>query len=498
MAQRDLSKSKLIAFRQCPKRLWLELHQPQLREDSKSTQAIFKTGHEVGAMAQRLYDPAGQAEIINLHAEGVGPAIERTKSLMQGDAPIFEAGFAGGGAMAFADVMLPVVKDGRAAWRMVEVKSSASVKDYYLDDIAIQSFVAREAGVRLAGVSIAHIDSRWTYPGGGNYEGLLTENDLTDVAFPRAEEVRGWIRAAHAVSAQSTPPAVAMGLQCVTPFSCGFEAHCSKDTNPAEFPVTWLPRIQSSLLKKYIRQHMVIDMRDVPDELLNPLQRRVRAHTIAGRCFFDSDGAKLDLHAHSPPAYFLDFETVQFGIPRWAGTRPFQSLPFQFSLHFLNAKGELTHHTFLDLSGADPSLAFARALIEKSCEIGPIFVYNSGFEGSRIQELSMRFPELEVPLLSIRKRLFDLLPIAQSRFYHPSQMGSWSLKKLLPAIAPHWRYEHLAGVQDGNMATQAFLEAIDPTTSHERRQQIEHQLHRYCAMDTMAIVEIWRRFSGYP
>lgn len=496
MPQRELSKSKLIAYRQCPKRLWLEVHQPHLRVDSKATQAIFKTGHEVGEMAQRLYDPEGRGALIDLHAEGIGPAIERSNRLLQGDAPVFEAGFAACGAMAFADVMLPVTQAGTRAWRMVEVKSSTSVKDYYLDDIAIQSFVARESGVRLTSVSLAHIDSSWTYAGDGNYQGLLIERDLTELAFPRTDEVRAWISEAHTVAAQSSPPDILTGPQCSAPFACGFVAHCTKDDEPAEFPATWLPRIQSPTLKKYIADHKARDMREIPTALLNPLQRRVREQTVSGDCYFDAVGAAQDLQRHSPPAYFLDFETIQFGVPRWAGTRPFQSLPFQFSLHFLNAAGELSHHGFLDLSGADPTLEFARSLIANCGESGPIFVYNSGFEGSRIQDLANRYPDLQASLLAIRKRLVDLLPVAQSRFYHPSQMGSWSIKKVLPALVPQLRYDQLAGVQDGDMAMQAFLEAIDPSTLPERKDEIERQLHRYCILDTLAMVEIWKVFSG--
>jgi len=496
MAQRELSKSKLIAFRQCPKRLWLEVHLPQLREDSKSTQAIFRTGHEVGELAQRLYDPTGRGDLIDLHTEGVGPAIERSKSLLQGRAPVFEAGFAAGGAMAFADVMLPVTQDGKAAWHMVEVKSSTSVKDYHLDDIAIQSFVARESGVDLTGVSLAHIDSSWTYKGDGVYRGLLVEQDLTQIAFSRTDEVRTWIAAAHAVASKEAPPKVETGLQCINPFPCGFSAHCHKDKPAAEFPVTWLPRIQSKTLKTYIHENAVIDMRDIPDSLLNLQQRRVRDQTVSGECFFDADGARHDLRQHKFPAYFLDFETIQFGVPKWAGTRPFQSLPFQFSLHRLDEQGELDHHGFLDLSGEDPTHSFACALVEHCGDFGPIFVYNSGFEGSRINELAQRFLELKTSLLAIKQRLVDLLPIAQARFYHPSQMGSWSIKKVLPAIAPKLNYQQLAGVKDGDMAMQAFLEAIAPGTAVDRKQEIHGQLQAYCALDTLAMVEIWKVFSG--
>ena len=498
MRPRDLSKSKLIAFRQCPKRLWLEVHRPQLREDSKATQAIFKTGHQVGAIAQHLYDPQNLGALIDLHAEGVGPAIERTKSLLCGVVPIFEAGFAASGGMAFADVLLPVDVDGQPAWRMVEVKSSTSVKAYHQDDIAIQAYVARASGVALSGVALAHIDTSWHYGGDGDYRGLLVEKDLTESAFARADEVRAWIAAAHAVVVLDAAPDLAPGLHCTNPFPCSFSAHCHQGGARPEYPVAWLPRIQSKLLKTYISEHAVVDMRDVPSHLLNARQLLVLDCTVRDECFFDAAGAKRDLARYPLPAYFLDFETIQFGVPKWTGTRPFQMLPYQFSLHYLDAQGVLSHQEFLDLSGRDPSLAFASSLVALCAEQGPIFVYNSGFEGHRIFELAQRFSELRDPLLAIKQRLVDLLPIVQSRFYHPSQQGSWSIKKVLPAIAPALRYDQLAGVQDGDMAMQAYLEAIDPATTRERKEEIRAQLVSYCALDTLAMVRIWGTFSGSP
>ncbi len=495
MVQRDLSKSKLIAFRQCPKRLWLEVHRPRLREDSTLTQAIFRTGHQVGEIAQQLYDPTGQGHVIDLKTEGVGPAIRRTRTLLSGRLPIFEAGFAATGAMAFADVVLPVAIEGHRAWRMVEVKSSTSVKDYHLDDIAIQAHVARESGVDLTSVALAHIDTSWTYQGNGDYRGLLIEKDLTEKAFSRGDEVREWIAQAQAIAASEKIPNVPTGLQCTDPFPCGFYLHCHQNEVAAEYPVTWLPRIQSKELKSYILDHAVIDMREVPDALLNERQRLVRDCTIRNEYHFDTEGAKLDLAPYPLPAYFLDFETIQLGVPRWAGTRPFQAIPFQFSLHHLKLDGTLSHQGFLDLSGNDPSREFAHALVDLCLGDNPIFVYNSSFEGGRIFDLSERFTALRDQLLSIRQRLVDMLPIAQARYYHPSQKGSWSIKKVLPAIAPKLRYESLSGVQDGDMAMQAYLEATDPTTSKDRNAGIFEELTAYCALDTLAMVEIWRFFS---
>ncbi|SAL05153.1 hypothetical protein AWB78_07327 [Caballeronia calidae] len=222
MSMRPLSKSRLMAYRQCERRLWLEWHRNDLREDSAMTQVSFRNGHEVGALAQRIYDPQGEGVAIDLRSEGVGNALARTASLMRTRQPVFEAGFSSEGALAFADVMLPVGTPERSAWRMVEVKSSTGLKDYYFDDVAVQAFIARSAGVPLESVALAHIDRDWVYQGDGDYRGLLVERDVTRHAFARGREVRGWIRRAQAVVQQTTEPAISTGRHCETPYACGF------------------------------------------------------------------------------------------------------------------------------------------------------------------------------------------------------------------------------------------------------------------------------------
>jgi len=493
---RNLSKSKLLAFRQCPKRLWLEIHHPELRKDSSATLASFATGHQVGDIARHIYDPQGTGQLIDAQKEGFAAAFARSQTLLASNQPIFEAGFSAGGALAFADVMLPVPSEGPLSWKMVEVKSSTSVKDYHRDDVAIQAHVAKTSGVTLASVALAHIDSNWVYPGDQNYAGLLTEADLSDEAFARSDEVQGWITGAQLTASEATEPSLTTGPHCRAPFECGFIDHCRGQEPQAEFPVRWLPRIQSASLKLHIEELESGDMRDVPDHLLNEQQRRVRAATVSGDIYFDAAGAVADLAAHTLPAYFLDFETIQFVVPIWAGTKPFQQIPFQFSAHSLHPDGELTQESFLALSGADPSLAFAKALIAACGKAWPVFVYNAGFETARIKELALRFPELSSALLAINARVVDLLPIARTRYYHPSQQGSWSIKKVLPAVAPDLRYDALDGVQDGGMAQLAFLEAIAPQTPATRKAEIEHQLLQYCGLDTFAMVRLWQFFVG--
>ena len=495
-SMRTLSKSKLLAYRQCPKRLWLEVHRPEMQADSVATQVSFAVGNQVGDIARQLYDPKGKGVLIDPQSDGFEAAFSRTKELLQSTQPIFEAGFRAEGALVFADVMLPVRKGGKLGWRMVEVKSSTSVKDYHRDDAAVQTFVARASGVPLTGIALAHIDSDWIYPGNDDYNGLLLENDLTDEACSRGEEVRSWIAEAQQLVAKEREPSVATGKQCSSPYECGFLDYCQSQEPQAEQPIRWLPGRLSNRLQTHIEAHAVIELRDVPDELLNDKQQRVKAVTLSGKPYFDQYAAATVLAAHKLPAYFLDFETIQFAVPIWKGTRPYQQIPFQFSLHRLSRTGKLEQKAFLDLSGTDPSKAFAEALIAACGERSPIFVYNAGFETARIRELAERFPRLARALLALNERVVDLLPVARDHYYHPSQQGSWSIKAVLPALCPDMNYRNLDGVQDGGMAMSAFLEALAPQTGKGRKAEIEQQLLAYCALDTYAMVRLWSVFSN--
>lgn len=489
----NFSKSRLVSLRQCPRRFWLELFRPDLKIDSPQTQQVFETGHQVGHIARQIFDPKGTGHLVDLNQLGFAQALSSSKQLLKGNEPIFEAGVTGGGVLAFADVMLP--GDRPCSWRMVEVKSSTSVKDYHYDDIAIQTFAAREAGYLIESVGLAHIDSSWTYPGNQDYQGLFKVNDLTSEAESRHEEVASWVQQAQSLAKSPNEPTTSMGTQCSTPFSCSFITHCAKDIEQPEYPIHWLPRL-SHKVREELAASGISDLRDVPDNKLTATQLRIKQATVTGQTYMDAVGLANELAQYPLPCLFLDFESVQFGIPIWAGTKPYQQICFQFSLHTLHANGQLDHQEFLDLAGDDPSLPFAQALLEACGDRAKsIFVYNATFEKSRIAELGVRFPHLSIKLKELNDRIVDLMPITKNYYYHPSQAGSWSIKNVLPALVPELSYSNLEGVQDGTLAILAYLEAIDPATSEARKLELQTQLLNYCKLDTYAMVKIWQAFA---
>ena len=493
---KPLSKSKVIAFRQCRRRLWLEVHRPGLRADPAATQARFETGNRVGDVARRLYDPRGQGVRVAFRHDDHDAALAQTAALLRSKQPIFEAAFSAAGVTAFADILLPHRKGLRAGWRMVEVKSSTRIRDHHLEDVAVQAYAARASGLKLGTVALAHIDSKWTYPGGGDYRGLLVEDDLTADARALAGEVEKWVAQAAAVAAMRQEPEVRTGDHCSTPFECGFIAHCRAQEPVVAHPVQWLPRGTGRKLREFIAAHRVASLDEVPDELLNDAQRRVKAATLQGREHFDLDGSLRALRGQGPPCYFLDFETTQFAVPTWPGTRPYQQVAFQFCAYHLSRDGVLERHDFVDLAGDDPRRRLAAMLAAACGERGPIFAYNAAFEAGVIRDLAEALPPMRTRLLALVPRLVDLLPIAMEHYYHPSQKGSWSFKEVLPAAIPELSYAKLDGVRDGAAASAAYHEAVHPLTLPERKAEIERQLLRYCGLDTYGMVRLWRKFAG--
>jgi len=494
---RNLSKSKILSYRQCAKKLWLEVNRRELGEYSKSSEKGFDIGNEVGDVARNIYDPQGSGTLIDPSAYGFRAAFKKTAELLEGDKPIFEAAFSIEGGLALADVMLRLEPD--KAWRMIEVKSSTSVKDYHLDDISIQNYVAKKSGVNLEGIALGHINSKWIYNGDRDYSGLIKEVDLTAHAKEMEQEVAKWFKAANKIASQSVEPDVEIGSHCSEPFECPFIGYCSKDKPKAKFPVTWLPRIQKKALKKFIQENDTIEIEDIPDELLNEKQLRVKESTLRNAVYFDRSSSNEILKKYDYPLYYLDFETINFAVPKWKGTRPYQQIPFQFSLHYcVHPTEDEQHIEFLDLSGNDPSYPFASALINGCGNKGPIFVYNIAFESTRLKELAYRFEDLKDGLMAINQRLVDLWPIAKEYYYHPSQQGSWSIKAVLPAMSPKHNYDALEGVKDGRMAMDAYAKAIHPETDVEEKKLIEQQLLKYCELDTRAMVEIFEFLTIGP
>ena len=475
-----LSKSKILSGIQCPKRLWLEIHRPDLIEHDPNTLARMQTGHKVGEIACQYLALGG----VNVGLEnGFGHALKLTRDHLDfSDLPIYEATFVHDQVLIRSDIVVPT----GTGLKVIEVKSSTSVKDYHIWDCAVQTWVMQGAGRPVQKIEVAVIDSSFVYPGEGDYQGLLKTENVTKTAFEMWSQVEDWVRQ-FSKTLQGSTPDIEMGEHCRSPFECPFMEFCLPADRPA-YPLECLPRIKSQLLQD-LKKEGFEDIRDIPDgRLANPTQERVRRITLSGEeeLLLEADCSHKNF---SYPRYFLDFETAQFAVPVWKGTRPYQQLPFQWSCHVQDRHDNLRHMEFLDLSGEPPMRDFAESLVSSCQELGPIFVYGS-FEKTVLHGLIQHMPDLAHSLQALSDRIVDLLPIIRRCYYHPEMRGSWSLKAVLPCIAPELDYTVLPGIHDGGQAQEAYAEAIHPDTTPERIEEIRKGLAAYCEMDTLALVKI--------
>ncbi|MEW6647314.1 MAG: DUF2779 domain-containing protein [Pseudomonadota bacterium] len=482
-----LSKSRIVAHRQCPRRLWLQVNHPELAEEGDGSSTRFATGNQVGDIARTLH-PGG----VLIDTNDLKQALADTARLLQeAPRPLFEATFQADGVLVQADLLLP---DGKA-WRMAEVKSSSRVKDYHLTDAAVQTWVARQAGVPISRIEIAHIDTSFIYPGKGDYRGLLVHSDITEQVKTQEGEVPGWIASAR-VTLDGADPQTPPGPQCHDPFDCPFFGHCVPHNEKEDgYPPEILPH--SGKLADTLRSEGYADIRHIPEgRLSKPKHVRIWQATRNNEVILDPAAAK-ELCRLGWPRYYLDFETIQFAVPIWAGTRPYAQIPFQWSCHIEQQDGAVAHLEHLADGSGDPRRAFAESLLTAVGISGPILVYNAAFERSRMRELAADFPELTQALETAIERIVDLLPIAREHYYHPDMRGSWSIKAVLPTIAPDLAYDTLE-VADGGMAQEAFTEMIQPETTPDRKAFLYNALLKYCERDTWAMVRVARYFQGGP
>ncbi len=477
-----LSKSKMLSGIQCQKRLYLEVHRPELAEQSGGTEQLFANGNLVGDIARRA-QPKGK---LIEHTADLKTALTQTAAALSGSGSVtlFEPAFQYGGASVRADIFS---RTG-ATHSVVEVKSSTEVKDYHLNDAAIQYWVISGTGYPLSSISIAHIDKTFIYQGNGDYRGLLKQVDVTEEIADAVEQVPLRIKDFRKMLAGKAPK-IETGPQCSTPFACPFLDYCSK--GQPEYPVEILPR--GGKVVAALRAEGYRDLRAVPVSRIEGTKHKlVWRVTQKGKPEIDPRVRKL-ARDYAYPRFYLDFETIQFAVPIWKGTRPYEQLPFQWSCHIEREGEELTHRAFLDTSGEPPMRAFAESLIKVLGRAGPILVYSS-FEKTAITALAKRFPDLDAPLNKLIPRIKDLLPVTQNSYYHPAMKGSWSLKAVLPTVAPDLSYS--GEVQDGGAAQSAYMEIIDAATTHGRRERLTRELQEYCKTDTLALVRLVRFFAG--
>jgi len=467
-----LTKSRIMTGLTCPKKLWFDTHE-KLKTDS----FLFHLGNRFGDYSRTHYG-IGFDLTNNLDTQD---ALNKTAEALtdKNIGVIYEGAFLHSDTLVRADVLIRKGTD----WEMIEVKSSSELKDEHIKDASIQAYILRSCGLTISRVAIAHINKEFIYKDDKNYTGFLVEEDITKQVQDNQFNVSQWIHELKGYARPEAPqPIIAMGEHCSKPYKCLYIGRCESELPKlAQVPVSTLPRASKVLIKKWADQG-IHDLRDIPpDGLDNPMYRIIQTAHIHGSKWVREE-LQSEIRNLGWPRFFMDFETVQQGVPIIPNTKPREAVPFQWSVHKWDSP---TQQVTIDqgsgyLDFKDPNLdrKFLETLIATLGESGPIFAHHAETECGVLKNLIARANcrDLATATESIISRVIDTLRIVRDGFYDPRLNGSYSLKEIVKAIPTSVNYSGEDSLAGGDEAQISWFKATDPTITLSTELELRRKL----------------------
>lgn len=485
MSKSRLSKSTFIRGLQCEKSLYLYKHHYNLKDPTPtSLQAVFDQGTNIGFLAQSLF-PYGVDASPESHFKMVESVGKTRDFISQGETIIYEATFLYNDVLAALDLL---VKD-LDGWKAYEVKSSTKVSETYVKDAAIQYYTITNSGIDLKDISIVHINNQYTKDGELDLHQLFRIESVYDQVLDYLPRIPNEVRRLKNVIESPDIPQVDIGNHCTDPYDCDFKGTCWKSI--PDYSVFNISRLNKD--KKFDLYHqgvITLDQIDLSQSDLNPNQILQVQSELSGSSHIDTNEIRNFTSELNYPLYFLDFETIGPAVPIYDGSRPYQQLVFQYSLHIKETPtSELQHREYLANPTKDPRIGFIEQLITDCGISGDVLVYNIGFERGKLNDLIDVFPQYSNELSGIVNRLKDLMiPFQQKWYYTPEMRGSYSIKSVLPALVPELSYNDL-DIKEGGTASNTFLSMVNGSFEGDV-EETRRQLLEYCKMDTYAMVQI--------
>ncbi|MCV3473038.1 DUF2779 domain-containing protein [Campylobacter sp. CNRCH_2014_2849] len=486
------SKSRYTRGTQCAKSLWLKTYKNEiLSVPNENALAKFNTGNKVGELACELF-PNGVK--IEFEGSSFDEKYEQTKKLLKNNQEvIYEATFCYDGILIMIDI-LQNTKDGMI---INEVKSSTSLKDVYIDDCALQYFVLSNLGYKIKQVNLIHLNNEYYRGDFLDINQLFVINDITKEVLSNQNQVKENLKYFEEILSKNEEPNIDIGTHCFDPYECdGYEYCWIEQRNLCEneniFNISWL-----NANKKFeLYQKNIINFKDIKDpSIFNENQQIQIKASLNKEIYINKENIKKFLDTLTYPIYHLDFETFMQAIPEYKGIRPYMQIPFQYSLH-IDYKDKLEHKEFLSECGIDPRYELVRNLINDIPKDVCVLAYNASFEKGVIRNLALIFPEFSEHLLNIEKNIEDLMiPFKNKDYYHYKMQGSYSIKKVLPALIPDMEqaYKNLGLIQNGSEAMKSFetMQNMD----ENKRKACRQALLEYCKLDTLAMVKILKHLE---
>lgn len=477
-----------------PAWLWLKKHdKSKLPAVDDNLQARFDAGLNLEKYTAGLYPGAISLGWDN-YDEFVTLASRTASAIESGAKTLFQAKFDSDNLTTICDIV-EILGDGEVA--ITEIKASTSVKEKHRIDLAYQQFVLEKCGFKVSRCSVLVLNNQYVRAGEVNPKELFVLEDVTEAVAAELGFIAAEVEKALAVVASPSAPDLS-------------PRHCGKIDDGSL--ANWLP-IYKSL--KAVPERSIYDLPAVtpqqigefedsgilaiseipPSAFLSKKQREAVDVFQSGEIRIDQGKIAAFLGAVQYPVYFLDYEGCMDAVPPFEGTRPYQQMVIQWSLHVLRSPGgELEHYEYIHNSTEPPFEGVSASLREKLGETGSVIVWYKNYEAGRNKELQTLAPNYADFFASVNDRIVDLMEIFSKKMYvHPEFMGSASIKKVLPAVVPELSYKNL-NVQEGETASRLWTQAVlQNKFPPAEREKILGDLLTYCELDTFAMVEIFRR-----
>jgi hypothetical protein len=470
---------------QCHKSLWLYKYKPELRTPPDDfQQAVFDMGTDIGLYARNLL-PGGQE--IKYEGSTFKQKVQQTQEYIKnGTKTIYEATF------LYDDiiVMVDILHKGDCGWELYEVKGSTSVKEEYLNDISVQYYVLTGSGLSVSKTFLVYLNNEYVRQGDINISALFNIDDLTQEVEGNQVFITDELLKMRSMI-ESSCPNIDIGPQCSSPYDCDFSDYCWE-----HIPENSVFDLKERGINKFEYYYKgMVKFKDLDLNDLNFKQRMQVESELNDTTNIDIKGIKEFLDMLHYPQYFLDFETFMPPIPLYNGTRPYQAIPFQYSLHVLESeKSEIKHYEFLAEAGIDPREKIVINLINLIPDNACIIAYNSSYEKGRLKDLSEQFPKYADKLLKMCDNMVDLMISFRRRHYYTKEMkGSYSMKYVLPALVPELSYTGMA-VSDGGAAMNIYS-TLHLIKNKDEIEKIRQDLLEYCKLDTLGMVKLINKLN---
>ncbi|MFY9457392.1 MAG: DUF2779 domain-containing protein [Candidatus Spechtbacterales bacterium] len=489
----QISKSEYIMFLKHPAWLWLKKHDKgKLPPPDANLQAMFDEGHGFEEYAEQLFPNATRLGF-NSYQEYMDLPRKTFQVLEQGAKTIFQGRFEANGTTCIVDV-LDRANDGE--FDLVEIKSSTQVKPEHELDLSFQVTVIEAAGIKVRNVFVIHVNNQYVRAGDIDINKLCEIADVTESVREKMEATKAGIKRAISVAESSERPDISPRYANLGGLNEWLEIYKSLVGGVDKYSIYNLASPGAKRIGE-LEDLGIQLVKDIPEGFKLSKKQQLQVETTkSNKQYIDKESVAEFLKKLKYPLYFLDYETFSGLIPRFDGIRPYQNVPFQYSLHILDSpQGELKHAEYLHCKNSNPGKPLIDELRSDIGDNGSVLVWLAGFEKGCNETLAGMFPEHKDFLSALNDRIEDLIiPFAKNMFVDKDFFGSASLKSVMPVLVPKLSYKELA-IQEGGSASRVWMETIFENKNTDRRDKIFSDLIEYCKMDTLAMVKILARLE---